>query len=165
MEKIFERILDTLKGADFWIALGFLAVGYICWRVIGAKTSEQKVLWRQIGVALVIALLAGGAIWANHFFFQREPVFSKNLTGILVMRIVGDDVLDSLRADLVEKRNAELQKEGQGQPIEVHAGREVLDENRVSPLRMNARAPSANGSTQNSSSGEGKSVRENFILV
>jgi hypothetical protein len=32
MDEVFKRILDKLAGADFWIALGFLAAGYICWR-------------------------------------------------------------------------------------------------------------------------------------
>src|SRR5262249_16149222 len=35
----------------------------------------------------------------------------------------------SLQSDLVEKLNAELQKEQTGQQIEVHTSREVLDEN------------------------------------
>jgi tetratricopeptide (TPR) repeat protein len=131
MNKILDRVLDTLKGADYWIAAAFLVAGLISWLWLGkTKRREKKVLNRQIGVSLVLALVAGGAIWANHSFFQREPVFSKDLTGIVVMRIVGDDALDSLRGDLVEKLNAELQKEFARQPIEVHASREMVDENK-----------------------------------
>ncbi len=44
------------------------------------------------------------------------------------MRFAGDDAFDSLQGDLVDKLNAELQKEAAGQQIEVHAGREKLDE-------------------------------------
>jgi tetratricopeptide (TPR) repeat protein len=133
MEKIFEHILDSLKGPDFWIALGFLALGYACWRLLGTKKAERKVVRSQIVGALVIAVLAGSAIWANHFFFQREPVFSKNTTGILVMRILGDDAGDSLQGLLIEKLNTELQKEPASQPIEVHASREMLDTNKGLP--------------------------------
>jgi len=90
MDEIFKRILDKLTGADFWIALGFLALGFTLWRLAGTtKKGEQKVLRRQIAGALVLALLAAGAMGVNHLFFSREPVFSKNLTGILVMRIAG----------------------------------------------------------------------------
>src|SRR5437879_1724843 len=129
-EEIIKRILDKLTGADFWIALGFLATGVICWLLIGTtRKHEKKVLLRQIGAAFILLLLAGGAISANHFLFLRETVFSKSVTGILVMRVVGDDALDSLQGDLVEHLNAELQKESVGERIEVHAGRATLDEN------------------------------------
>jgi len=128
MDEIFKRILDKLKGGNFWIALGFLAAGYVCWRLIGTtETQEKTVLLHQISAALILALLAAGAMWMNHFFFNREPVFTKNLTGILVMRIVGDDARDSLQGDLIENLNAELEKEAPGQRIEVHAGSQTLD--------------------------------------
>src|SRR6266446_5342471 len=116
MDKLFEHVLDTLKGVDLYIALGFLAAGFICWRLIGTtRTKEKKVLRRQIGTALFLAVVAGGAIWVHQFFFLRERCFSKNLTGVLVTRIVGDDAFDSLQGDLVGKLNAELQKETTGQ--------------------------------------------------
>ena len=130
MEEIFKRVLDTLKGADFWIALGFLAAGFICWRLIGAAKREKKVLRRQIGAALLFAVFAGGAIWAHHFFFLREPVFSKNVTGIVVMRIIGDDAAGSLQGDLVAKLNADLQTEAPDQQIQVHRSAETVDESK-----------------------------------
>src|SRR5438046_1782732 len=126
-EEIVKRILDKLVGADFWIAVVFLAAVFIFWRLIGTKTREKKVLHRQIGGALVLVVLAVGAIWVNHFFFLRDPAFSKNVIGILVMRVVGDETLDSLQADLVENLNRELREEAVGQQIEVHAGRDRLD--------------------------------------
>jgi tetratricopeptide (TPR) repeat protein len=69
----------------------------------------------------------------NHSFFLREPVFSKDVTGILVMRIVGDDALDSLQAAVVEKLNRGLQEEAGDQQIEVHAGRDRLDDSNGLP--------------------------------
>jgi tetratricopeptide (TPR) repeat protein len=131
IEEIFKRILDKLAGADFWIALGFLAAAIVLWVLIGTtKKHEKKVLLRQIGVSLVLVLLAGGAIWMHQVLFLHEPVFPKDVTGILVMRIVGDDTLNSLQGDLVEKLNAELQKEAADQQVEVHAGGETLDESK-----------------------------------
>jgi tetratricopeptide (TPR) repeat protein len=131
MEAIFRHILGELKGANLWIALGFLAAGIVCWRLIGTtKRREQKVLRRQVGAALILALLAGAVLWMNHHIFQREPDFAKDVTGILVMRFMGDDALNSLQGDLVAKLNVELGKEAADQKIEVHAGAETLDENR-----------------------------------
>jgi hypothetical protein len=73
MGEIFKRVLNELTGADFWIALGFLAAGYVCWLWIGTTAADKKkVLRRQIGMALLLALLAGALISGNHFFFLRE---------------------------------------------------------------------------------------------
>jgi len=130
-EEIFKRILDKLKGADFWIALGFLAVGIVCWRWIGtAEGREAQVFHRQITVAFVLLASAGIAIAIRRRFFKREPVFTKERTGILVMRILGDDADDSLQADLIGNLNAKLQEEALDQQIEVHAGSEALNENK-----------------------------------
>jgi len=133
LEEIFKRVLDKLTGADFWIALGFGAAVVICWLLIGTKAQEKRVRRKQIGIVLVLALVAGATIWINHSFFLREPVFSKNVTGILIMRVVGDDTLNSLQADLIENLNRELREEAAGQQIEVHAGRERLDDSNGLP--------------------------------
>jgi hypothetical protein len=44
------------------------------------------------------------------------------------MRIVDDDVHNSLQGELVAKLNAELQKDPAGKQIEVHAGRKTVEE-------------------------------------
>jgi tetratricopeptide (TPR) repeat protein len=129
IEELIKRILDKLSGADFWIAAGFLVVGVVCWLLIGkTKKQEKRLLRQQIVSAIVLLILAAGFIWLNHRFFIRELIFSKNVTGILVMRMVGDDALNSLQGDLVAKLNAELQKEAPGQQIEVRARAETLEE-------------------------------------
>src|SRR5438552_956098 len=59
---------------------------------IGTTTTDKKkMLRRQLGSGLLIAALAGAVILMNHFFFLQEQGFSKNLTGVLVTRLVGDD--------------------------------------------------------------------------
>src|SRR5271169_6407321 len=93
------------------------------------KKAGKKILRGQTSIAFVLFLLAGAAMWFYHTVFDREPGFSKNLTGILVMRIVGDDMFDSLQRELVEKLTAGLQQDPAGKQIEVHAGRETIDEN------------------------------------
>jgi tetratricopeptide (TPR) repeat protein len=142
MEEILKRILDKVKGADFWIVLCFLVVGIACWRWIGTTESKKKELFhRQISVALVLTASAGTVIVLRRRFFKREPLFTKDRTGILVMRIVGDDELNSLQGDLIASLNASLQKEAVGQQIEVHAGDEALDENSgVAAAHQRARA-------------------------
>lgn len=126
--EILGPLLGKLAGADYCIAVSCLIVGVLCWRRLGTtKKSEKKVHNRQILVSLFVALLGGAAIGINHAFFQREPVFSKDFTGILVMRIVGDDAFNSLQGDLVENLNERLQKEPAGMRIEVHAGHTTID--------------------------------------
>jgi hypothetical protein len=48
MDDIFKLILDALQGAGFWIALLFLAAGYVCWHWIGTGQEEQPVLRRRM---------------------------------------------------------------------------------------------------------------------
>jgi tetratricopeptide (TPR) repeat protein len=128
-DEIFKRTLDLLKGPDLLIALLFLAIGIISCVWIGTtKKDEKKVLGRQVTVGLGLVLLAGAVMWVYHASFDREPVFSKDLTGILVMPIVGDDS-GKVQGELVETLNVELQKDPAGKQIEVHEGRENIDEN------------------------------------
>jgi tetratricopeptide (TPR) repeat protein len=130
MDEVVKHILDTLKGADLWIVLAFLAAGYVCWRWLGTTAIEKKkVLRRQLGMALLVAALAGAVILVYHFFYLRERGFSKDLTGVLVTRIVDDDAHNSLQGALVEKLNAELQKEETAQEIVVHASSKIVNEN------------------------------------
>src|SRR5438093_1232489 len=111
MEEILKRILDNVKGYDFWIALVFLAAGIISWKVIGATKAEEKhVLYRRLGVAITLTVAAVSIIAIRHYF-NRERPFPKNLTGILVMRIAGDDANDSLQKEIIANLNAELQVE------------------------------------------------------
>jgi tetratricopeptide (TPR) repeat protein len=130
MEEIFKRVLDKLRGADFWIALFFIGVGIVSWKVIGTTKAEEKyVLYRRLGVAVTLGIAAISII-AVRRFLNRERPFSQNLTGILVMRIAGDDANDSLQKELIANLNAELQKESTGRQVEVQASRKMLDESR-----------------------------------
>jgi tetratricopeptide (TPR) repeat protein len=130
MEEIFKRVLDKLRGADFWIALFFIAAGIVSWKVIGTTKAEEKyVLYRRLGVAVTLSIAAISII-AVRRFFNRERSFSQNLTGILVTRIAGDDANDSLQKELIANLNAELQKESTGRQVDVHASRKMLDESR-----------------------------------
>ena len=80
-----------LTGVDLLIVLVFGTVGWIVWRLMGATKHEKKVLLRQIFGILLLGLVAGGVALMYHLVFLCEPVFSKNSTGILVMRLIGDD--------------------------------------------------------------------------
>ncbi len=128
MEEILKRVLDKLEGFDLWIALLFLAAAIISWKVIGAtKVEEKRLLYRRLGVAITLAVAAISIIALRHYF-NREHPFPENLTGILVMRIAGDDANDSFQKELIANLNAEKQVEPTGLQIEVHASREMLDE-------------------------------------
>jgi hypothetical protein len=69
---------------------------------------SSTVLWPAWTSLCLPLCPSEAAIFVNHAFFQRELVFSKDRTGILVMRIVGDDALNSLQGELVAKLNVEL---------------------------------------------------------
>jgi hypothetical protein len=84
------------------------------------------VLRRRISAAIILVLLAGVAIWVTHAIFQREPLFSKDHTGILVMRMEGDDAFNSLQGDLVDNLDVELQNDPTGKKIEVHGVRSFM---------------------------------------
>ena len=117
MQDILKRILEKLTGAEFWIALCFIAAGIICWEWIGTTGSKERtVLYQQIIVALTLTVGAVAAIAIHRFI--RRPVFQKNVTGILVMRIVGDDT-NSLQRDLMGNLNAKLRNEEVGEHIDV----------------------------------------------
>jgi tetratricopeptide (TPR) repeat protein len=139
--EIFKPYLERLVGADFWITGAFLILGVILWTWLGITTKRAKsVLSRQIVASVAVAFLAGCAIWVDHAYFQREPLFSNNVTGVLVMRIVGDDVSNSLQGDLVESLNGQLKNEG-SPSVEIHPGRETIDSDRgLSSAHKHARA-------------------------
>jgi hypothetical protein len=63
MDEIFKRILDKLAGADLWIALGFLAAGYVCWRWLGT-TARDKIGDRgQSLLGRLLSTLSGTRTW------------------------------------------------------------------------------------------------------
>src|SRR5438094_6707211 len=129
---------------------------------IGTTTTDKKkMLRRQLGSGLLIAALAGAVILVNHSFFLREQGFSKNLTGVLVTRIVGDDPLNSLQGALVEKLNAELQKKRRGSRLKCMRAARSSMRTTVSRQRTNAPGLSGSGSMQRLSSGDEKSARNN----
>lgn len=116
------------------IAIGFPIALIIAWafeltpegikRTSGVERVSRKTKYSAWIFALALAALL---LLLSHSC-SHEPVFSKNVTGVLVMRIMGDDGLDSLQGDLVEKLNVELEKEPTGQRIEVHASSKTVSE-------------------------------------
>ena len=87
------------------------------------------------------AFFAGVGFCIHHYYFLQERSFPKNSTGILVLRIAGDNARSSFQSDLVENLNGKLQDEAENQPIEVHAGRETIDaDNGLSEAHQQARA-------------------------
>jgi hypothetical protein len=163
MEILKQLFLERLTGADYWIAVAFLMAGWGLWVWLGkTQAREKRIFSRQIASLLVVVLLAGGTLWVKHACFQREPVFSTNLTGVLVLRIVGDDERNSLQGDLVESLNRQLKKEP-GLPIEVHLGRGKVDTDGGLASAHEVPVRSASGSMRNLSSGDGKEVKGDFI--
>src|SRR5439155_983716 len=126
---------------------------------IGTTTTDKKkMLRRQLGSGLLIAALAGAVILMNHFFFLREQGFSKNLTGVLVTRLMGDDPLNSLQGALVEKLMRNYKKKRRGSRLKCMRAATSSTRMTVSRQRTNAPGLLGSGSMQRLSSGDEKAI-------
>jgi hypothetical protein len=123
-----KPILDKLTGPDYWVALGAVIVGAVLWLRLGTtKRQDKQILRRRIIALTCVAALAIIAIVVSHSVSQRETTFTANSTGILVMRIAGDDERNALQGDIIESLNEEIRKDSGSTSIEVHAGRQIID--------------------------------------
>ena len=91
LEKLADRILQALNGADVPIALLALVLAAVVWYVIGAKTKRDRSrLLIQIAIALGCLLIGASAIYIRHAVSLRSVTFPKGSIGILVLGITGD---------------------------------------------------------------------------
>jgi hypothetical protein len=68
------------------------------------------------------------AFLIHHLVLNSEPPFSRNVIGILILRIAGDDSSAGLQSALVEHLNSQLRNETTDTPIEVHATTKFVNE-------------------------------------
>jgi tetratricopeptide (TPR) repeat protein len=134
VNEVLKRLLDKLHGRDFWIGLVAVPLGVIVWLQIGISGEQETLVFhRRIFAAGAIATVAAATIWLNHILLLRTATFGRAITGILVMRISGDNADNSMQLDLVESLNTQLQREPQGAQIEIHAGTKTIDLSRGLP--------------------------------
>lgn len=126
---LIRRILEKLGGVDFWIAILAIAVSLAGWYYIGTEGMlPQETAKDQIIFVTMIALLAVSGIAIHHLFFVPRVRFSKKATGILALRIEGDDAQNTLQHELVSTLNEEIRKEAPQAKIEVRASKQVVTE-------------------------------------
>jgi tetratricopeptide (TPR) repeat protein len=104
-----ELLAYFLQGRNLviaTIALAFIA-GYALW-VFLTKTEQKKVK-RIVWFSFIVAPIAGVAMFVNYRLEIAAKTFQKNQTGVLVLRIAGDDS-NSLQRDLVDSLYSELAK-------------------------------------------------------
>jgi len=129
MMEIIDKILDQLTGIDRWIAaITLIIVLARWWYVTKTKKAEQKIAKRQIAFAVVMTVIAVLVFAVNRLFFSPNYTFPKDVAGILVLRIEGDDERNSLQRDLASSLNTELSKEAPEQKIEVRAHDKIVTE-------------------------------------
>src|ERR1017187_2554298 len=122
LERLADRILQALNGADLFIALLALGFAAVFWYVIGAKTKrDRRRLLIQIALALACLLLGVSAIYIRHAVLLRSVTFPKGSIGILVLGITGDSNSHDLQHALVSSLNNQLASESETNRIIVHA--------------------------------------------
>jgi tetratricopeptide (TPR) repeat protein len=116
------------KGTNLIIAILALVIGgLITWYILASQTQRKKVKV-LIFIWLVIILLAGFAMWVCNYIVTWKASFPKDKTGVLVLRIAGDDD-NSLQRNLVSSLKHELMLVGGlATNISVRASDELLDD-------------------------------------
>jgi len=129
MIEIVNKLLDQLTGIDFWIAASALIIILARWWYLNkTKKAEQKIAKRQISFTVVMTVIAVLVIAVHRLFFSPNYTFPKDVAGILVLRIEGDDENNSLQRLLVSSLNNSIRKEAAGQKIEIRAQNEIVTE-------------------------------------
>lgn len=129
MMAILDRILAQLSGFDLWFAIILLIIGlagcYYIGETVQAGNKKVKSQFLLIGTLVLVGILE---IAIHAIFFLPISIFSEEVTGILVLRIEGDDVKNSLQRDLVRTLNTELSGEAPGLHITVRSENEMVAE-------------------------------------
>lgn len=141
MMSIFDKVLAQLSGFDFWFAMILSIIGlagcYYLGETIPEKSKKVKSQFSLIGALVLIGLLE---ITIHSFFFSPPSTFSKDVAGILVLQIEGDDAKNSLQRDLVRTLNTELSEETAGLNITVRAENKMVAEDMgLAPAHQQAR--------------------------
>ncbi|MCJ7777873.1 MAG: hypothetical protein MUP16_06125, partial [Sedimentisphaerales bacterium] len=160
---LIELLFEKRKDFTYWCAFACLGFGIAGWLLIGTIIQEeQEKLIYQLLFAFFMSLIFVAGITINHVrkspktlptivavilvflvvvigailycrFFIPQFIFPKDVAGILVLRINGDDANNSLQRELVSNLNLELSKEAPKQRIEVRADDTLIDEGKGLP--------------------------------
>ena len=140
IEKLIDLVLQQFNGTDLIIAILGLLTGFILWRLIFSNPHERKKLLHQLIFWSMIVLVTGATILVYHRVVRAKESFASNETGILVLRITGDDDKNSLQHDLVDSLRRELEQVPSTNSIIVLASNERLDETTLNTTEAHERA-------------------------
>ena len=119
-------VIAKLRGFYRWLAGGCILVILVgcCYYTWVSPKPMKFQFWFVVGTVLVCGVLAA----AYHMITAPKYTFSEGVSGILVLRIKGDDDGNSFRDRLIHSLDNELAKEAPEQTIEVHAYDELVTE-------------------------------------
>jgi tetratricopeptide (TPR) repeat protein len=126
---LLSKFLELLSGVDLWSGIVLAACGLLAWWLIGEYVfkSERRALWRIMVVVVGVALMSGELL-VHRYLRLKNYVFPRDIAGILVLKITGDDKDGTFQRRLVSSLNAELTKESDVRTIEVRGVDEEVDE-------------------------------------
>ena len=132
VEDILKSILDAATGFDRLVIVVGVIIGIICWRFVGAETTEKDRFIRQLNVVKGPALIAIILIAINHLVLELDhsapqKKFEPGVLGVLVLHIVGDND-GSLQREIVSNLNDKLATGTNSPSIEVWASDDSVEE-------------------------------------
>lgn len=108
MIELLKEILGKFKGADWWIVIVALVIGYGTWEYTSKSGPAQSKFLRQVAAVTLVAAVAVAVIVVRQRRRSIAAQFSVGVTGILVLRLDGDDEKHSGQRRLVAKLDDEL---------------------------------------------------------
>jgi len=126
LQEILKRILDRLHGLDGCLFAAGVIGWFAIWGWLSTPKNQRTRVKRKMAKALIPAIVATIGI-AVHHVIPPKP-FPTDVAGILVLRLAGDNVADSLQTDLVDSLDTELAKDTNGERIVVRAADDCVYE-------------------------------------
>lgn len=111
------------------------------------KWYQKRKRWQKTAIKWFISLAVAGYLFVSYalptireWWANRYSPFPKDVAGILVLRIEGDDVDNDLQRRLVSELNISVRKEAVGQKIEVRGQNELVSESIMGLTQAHAKA-------------------------
>src|ERR1017187_7826629 len=131
MSEIKDLIPYFFQGTNSIIAtIALIVIGLYAWWIF-AKKPEQKKAKKLVWFSFIVALVSGCVMFVHSRLEKTAHTFPKGQTGVLILRIAGDDVNNSLQRDIVESLRSELKRVSSQNSIVVLASDQQLGDTKV----------------------------------
>ena len=142
MQEIGSKVVEFFpEGYYRIIALVAFAAIVLNGMWIWAKKEDRKKIGKLVRRSLLICSLAGIAMFIAKLFLNNENTFKVGKTGVLILRILGDDN-NSRQVDLIESIRAETRKNSTSSSVQVLASDVLLDDRKIDPVNAHQQARS-----------------------